>query len=112
MSFADDVQPIFDTSCVGCHGDGGTGGQWGPDLTDDVWVQSDGTLETGTSNSKDCAGLSSGNAWLSLRTAVTDSSGYELLRLWRDSAGDRRIVWFGRDVAQAMASSGGSPKPS
>ena len=26
VSFASDVQPIFDASCVGCHGDGGNAG--------------------------------------------------------------------------------------
>jgi mono/diheme cytochrome c family protein len=32
-------------SCAKCHGTGGTGGKWGPDLTDDKWVQTDGSLE-------------------------------------------------------------------
>ena len=32
-------------SCARCHGEGGTGGDWGPDLTDAEWVQSDGSLE-------------------------------------------------------------------
>lgn len=31
-------------SCVRCHGEGGSGGRWGPDLTDDEWVQSSGDL--------------------------------------------------------------------
>ena len=31
-------------SCARCHGEGGSGGQWGPDLTDDEWVQSSGEL--------------------------------------------------------------------
>jgi mono/diheme cytochrome c family protein len=31
-------------SCTRCHGDGGTGGRSGPDLTDTEWVQSDGDL--------------------------------------------------------------------
>lgn len=31
-------------SCNRCHGEGGTGGRWGPDLTDTEWVQSDGDL--------------------------------------------------------------------
>ena len=31
-------------SCVRCHGEGGTGGRWAPDLTDDEWVQSEGDL--------------------------------------------------------------------
>ena len=26
VSYADDVQPIFDANCVGCHGDGGNAG--------------------------------------------------------------------------------------
>ncbi len=32
-------------SCRRCHGDGGSGGRNGPDLTDSTWVQSDGSLE-------------------------------------------------------------------
>lgn len=32
-------------SCARCHGQGGTEGRFGPDLTDDEWVQSDGSLE-------------------------------------------------------------------
>lgn len=32
-------------SCSSCHGDGGHGGRFAPDLTDDQWVQSDGGLE-------------------------------------------------------------------
>ncbi len=32
-------------SCANCHGDGGSGGRFGPDLTDAEWVQSDGDLE-------------------------------------------------------------------
>lgn len=32
-------------SCVNCHGEGGSGGRWAPDLTDSEWVQSDGDLE-------------------------------------------------------------------
>lgn len=32
-------------SCRRCHGDGGAGGRFGPDLTDAAWVQSDGSLE-------------------------------------------------------------------
>jgi mono/diheme cytochrome c family protein len=31
-------------SCAKCHAAGGTGGKWAPDLTDDEWVQSDGSL--------------------------------------------------------------------
>lgn len=31
-------------SCVRCHGDGGAGGNNGPDLTDAEWVQGDGSL--------------------------------------------------------------------
>ena len=31
-------------SCRRCHGDNGSGGRWAPDLTDDEWVQTDGTL--------------------------------------------------------------------
>lgn len=30
--------------CAQCHGQGGTDGRFGPDLTDDEWVQSDGSL--------------------------------------------------------------------
>lgn len=37
---------IFNSaSCRRCHGEGGSGGSWGPDLTDSTWVQSDGSLE-------------------------------------------------------------------
>jgi mono/diheme cytochrome c family protein len=37
---------IFNSrSCMRCHGEGGSGGRNGPDLTDAVWVQSDGSLE-------------------------------------------------------------------
>ena len=37
---------IFNSrSCRRCHGDAGSGGRNGPDLTDEVWVQSDGSLE-------------------------------------------------------------------
>lgn len=32
-------------SCYRCHGENGTGGDFGPDLTDADWVQSDGSLE-------------------------------------------------------------------
>ncbi len=32
-------------SCANCHGEGGSGGRFGPDLTDAEWVQSDGDLE-------------------------------------------------------------------
>ncbi|MEM7414948.1 MAG: c-type cytochrome [Gemmatimonadota bacterium] len=32
-------------SCARCHGDAGSGGGNGPDLTDDAWGQSDGSLE-------------------------------------------------------------------
>jgi len=32
-------------TCVRCHGEGGSGGRNGPDLTDTAWVQSDGSLE-------------------------------------------------------------------
>ena len=32
-------------SCMRCHGEAGTGGRNGPDLTDADWVQSDGSLE-------------------------------------------------------------------
>ncbi len=32
-------------SCQRCHGTAGSGGRNGPDLTDDTWVQSDGSLE-------------------------------------------------------------------
>ena len=28
-------------SCANCHGEGGSGGRFGPDLTDAEWVQSD-----------------------------------------------------------------------
>jgi mono/diheme cytochrome c family protein len=31
-------------SCQRCHGEKGSGGRWAPDLTDDEWVQSDGSL--------------------------------------------------------------------
>ena len=31
-------------SCVRCHGEGGTGGNRAPDLTDTQWVQNDGSL--------------------------------------------------------------------
>ena len=31
-------------SCTRCHGDNGTEGRWAPNLTDDEWVQSDGSL--------------------------------------------------------------------
>lgn len=37
---------IFNSgSCRRCHGQAGTGGRNGPDLTDSTWVQSDGSLE-------------------------------------------------------------------
>jgi len=32
-------------SCARCHGDNGVGGNFGPDLTDDQWVQSEGDLD-------------------------------------------------------------------
>lgn len=32
-------------SCANCHGEGGSGGRFGPDLTDAEWVQGDGDLE-------------------------------------------------------------------
>lgn len=32
-------------SCARCHGQAGTGGRNGPDLTDATWVQGDGSLE-------------------------------------------------------------------
>ncbi len=32
-------------SCARCHGEGGEGGRFGPVLSDDLWVQSDGSLE-------------------------------------------------------------------
>ena len=32
-------------SCRRCHGQAGTGGRNGPDLTDTTWSQSDGSLE-------------------------------------------------------------------
>ncbi len=36
---------LFDEgSCARCHGEGGSGGRSGPDLTDAEWVQSDGDL--------------------------------------------------------------------
>jgi len=36
---------LFDEgSCARCHGEGGTSGRNGPDLTDSEWVQSDGDL--------------------------------------------------------------------
>jgi mono/diheme cytochrome c family protein len=41
VSFADDVQPIFDTNCVGCHGDGGNAGldlRSGPSYTNLVQI--------------------------------------------------------------------------
>ncbi len=31
-------------SCARCHGEGGSGGRFGPDLTDTEWVQSSGDL--------------------------------------------------------------------
>lgn len=31
-------------SCSRCHAEGGVGGNRGPDLTDDIWSQSDGSL--------------------------------------------------------------------
>lgn len=34
-----------DGSCARCHGEGGTGGRFGPDLTDAEWVQGDGSLD-------------------------------------------------------------------
>lgn len=33
-----------DGTCYRCHGQGGTEGRFGPDLTDQEWVQSDGSL--------------------------------------------------------------------
>lgn len=45
-------------------------------------VKTDGTLETSTSTSKDCAAMSSGNTWQRLSTAATDSAGgYEFIGL-------------------------------
>lgn len=32
-------------SCARCHGEGGKGGPWAPDLTDEQWEQTDGSLE-------------------------------------------------------------------
>jgi len=32
-------------SCRRCHGEGGVGGRFGPDLTDSVWARSAGSLE-------------------------------------------------------------------
>ncbi len=32
-------------SCMRCHGEAGSGGRNGPDLTDMTWVQGDGSLE-------------------------------------------------------------------
>ncbi len=32
------------SSCARCHGEQGAGGRFGPDLSDDEWAQSDGTL--------------------------------------------------------------------
>ena len=32
-------------SCARCHGDAGSGGRNGPDLTDTVWAHSDGSLD-------------------------------------------------------------------
>jgi len=32
-------------SCVRCHGQNGTGGRRGPDLSDDVWLQCDGSVD-------------------------------------------------------------------
>jgi mono/diheme cytochrome c family protein len=38
-------QELFaEGSCYRCHGEGGTGGGFGPDLTDTEWVQGDGSL--------------------------------------------------------------------
>ncbi len=38
-------QELFaEGSCQNCHGEGGAGGRFGPDLTDAEWVQSDGSL--------------------------------------------------------------------
>lgn len=38
-------QTIFnEQSCARCHGEAGTGGSNGPDLADDSWGQSDGSL--------------------------------------------------------------------
>lgn len=37
-------QLFADGSCTMCHGDEGSNGRWGPDLTDADWVQSDGGL--------------------------------------------------------------------
>ena len=38
-------QKLFaEGSCQNCHGEGGAGGRFGPDLTDAEWVQGDGTL--------------------------------------------------------------------
>ena len=33
-------------SCAKCHGAGGVGGQNGPNLTDAIWVQADGSYES------------------------------------------------------------------
>ncbi len=39
-------QELFaEGSCANCHGEGGSGGNLGPDLTDTEWVQGDGSLE-------------------------------------------------------------------
>lgn len=44
--FIQDGETLFNEgSCMRCHGEGGSGGRWAPDLTDAEWVQGDGSLE-------------------------------------------------------------------
>lgn len=38
-------QKFAEGSCSKCHGEGGQGGRFGPDLTDSEWVQSKGDLQ-------------------------------------------------------------------
>lgn len=37
-------QRFKEGSCGRCHGETGADGRWGPDLTDDVWLHSEGDL--------------------------------------------------------------------
>lgn len=73
-------------SCTRCHGEGGAGGQWAPDLTDDEWVQSDGSLE----------GIREVVSWGVRRRDFADSS----RRFEMNPAGGMQLEW---DEVRALA---------
>jgi len=59
-------------SCVRCHGEGGSGGRSGPDLTDSEWVQSDGDL----------AGIRETIFWGVRRRDFADETRYDALAIY------------------------------